>query len=137
VDDLGLCKIVKYHGKCGGLEGGCPVCEEFVEEGRKSQNYFIWLCRQLGIGLAEEKHQWLAQKLEYAGFLYDTVRGLLLILDSKLEKVVSCLREWASAMMVTSRELDSVRGRIIHYSLCIKHISGDYMADWYRRGASI
>jgi hypothetical protein len=69
VDDLGLCKIVKYHGKCDGLEGGCPVCEEFVEEGRKSQNYFIWLCRQLGIGLAEEKHQWLAQKLEYAGFL--------------------------------------------------------------------
>ena len=72
--------------------------------------------------MAEEKHQWLAQKLEYAGFLYYTVRGLLLILDPKLEKVVSCLQEWACLREWASlHELDSICGRIMHYSLCIRH----------------
>ena len=122
VDDLGMCKIVRYHGICEGLEGGCSICGEYVEEGRRSQEYFIWLCKQLGIGLAEEKHQWLAQRLEYAGFLYDTVRGLLLILGPKLEKVVLCLQGWASAEVITLRGLDSVRGRILHYSLSIRHL---------------
>ena len=46
---------------------------------------------------------------------------LLQILDPKLEKVVSCLREGASAAVVSLRELDSIRGRIKHYTLCIRH----------------
>jgi hypothetical protein len=79
------------------------------------------LCDELGVNLNMKKHQRSGQTLEYAGFLFDTVRGLLLILADKLVKLLAVLDQWASAVAMSHRELDGVKGRVLHYSACVRH----------------
>ena len=61
--------------------------------------------------LSVEKHKRSSQRPAYAGFDYDTVRGVVLTQPEKLVKLLSCI---SSA--------DGVQGRLMHYSFAIKHL---------------
>jgi hypothetical protein len=103
------------------LEGGCAFCLAVLPQAEEVDAYWVDLCGKLGVPLNLVKRQRCGQRVEYAGFLYDTLRGLLLILPDKLAKLLACLREWAESSAVSGRVLDGVRGRVLHYSACLRH----------------
>lgn len=122
VDDVTLWRPVPLHGACLGLEGNCPVCLAALPGAERMEADWIELCTRLGVRLNMDKRQWCAQRVEFAGFLFDTLRGLLRILPDKLAKLLAALAEWLAATCVTPRELDSLRGRVLHYSAAIRHL---------------
>ena len=61
--------------------------------------------------------------MEYSGFLFDSFRCIMRCLDEK----VALLREHAADLRTTTelwsmRELDRVKGRLLHYSTAIRHL---------------
>ena len=123
VDDFVFHKRVKWHEPCGGLAAGCPVCGSALAAAEVLDEWWMDLNRQLGVSLNVEKHQRCKQTVEYAGFLFDTFRGLMLVMEGKqatlLEQAVSLGR--ADALW-SARELDSIKGRLLHYSAAIRHL---------------
>lgn len=116
VDDFGLAQFVRPHARCAGLKGQCPVCQESIPAARMNREYWVSLCGQLAIHLADDKHQELDQNMEYGGFRVDTWAGLLSATADKLLKILVGLREWRESMQTTIREIAEQRGRMIHYS---------------------
>ncbi len=76
-----------------------------------------------GVSLNDDKHQRCKQTVEFAGFLFDTFRGLMLVLPDKqlllLEQAALLGREDA---LWSACELDSVKGRLLHYSAAVRHL---------------
>ena len=72
------------------------------------------LGERLGLGFHESKRHSCAQQAEYSGFMLDMVKGRLLVLAVKLEKMIGVLDEWILSAFVTARGLakqDQGRGR--------------------------
>ena len=122
VDDFCLWTVVPWHPACGGLVGGCGVCLEYLPHSERLDADWQELCADLGVPLSAEKHKRSSQRPAYAGFDFDTVRGVVLTQPEKLEKLLSCIEQWRSASDVTPRELDGVQGRLMHYSFAIRHL---------------
>ena len=122
VDDFQFWTVVLAHALCGGLDGGCPMCLKFLPHAQRLCAEWKELCHRLGVPLSDTKHQAPSQRPSYAGFDFDTVRGLVLTQPSKLEKLLACLDSWLGAGEVTPRELDSIQGRILHYSYAIRYL---------------
>ena len=122
VDDFAFWTVVRAHALCRGLDAGCPVCIEFLPHAQRLSREWKELCSKLGVPLSESKHQAPSQRPSYAGFDFDSVRGLVLTQPAKLQKLVGCLDSWAAAERITPRELDSVQGRVLHYSYAIRYL---------------
>ena len=75
---------------------------------------WVELCGRLGVPLNLDKRQRCPQQVEYVGVLFDTLRGLLLILPERLKKLLACRKEWAELQCVTARFIESVWGRMLH-----------------------
>ena len=123
VDDFVFHKRVQWHEPCGGLAGGCLVCGRGLAAAIVLDEWWMDLNRQLGVSLNDDKHQRCKQAVEYAGFLFDTFRGLMLVLPDKQ----LLLLEQAASLGVTgalwsARELDSIKGRLLHYSAGVRHL---------------
>ena len=108
------------------MEGGCPFCSAILPQAEEVDTYWVDLCRKLGVPLNLAKRQRCSQRVEYAGFLFDTLRGLLLILPDKLAKLLACLREWAESAAVTGRILDGVRPLRMHGGGCAHALPGKF-----------
>jgi hypothetical protein len=123
VDDFVFHKRVEWHPPCGGLAAGCPDCRRGLAAAEVLDEWWMDLNRQLGVSLNTKKHQRCAQTVEYAGFLFDTLRGLMLVTAEKqallLEQAASLGR--ADALW-SARELDSIKGRLLHYSAAVRHL---------------
>ena len=122
VDDLLTAQNIYYHGRCGGLVGGCHICATLLSHFTESQHYMRNLAAQLGFSLHAKKRQEPSQRATYTGIIIDTVAFRLFIPDDKLAKLRSSLLELISAESCSFRSLAAVRGRLLHYSVCILHI---------------
>ena len=122
VDDFSFYRWVAPHPQCAGLVGGCAVCRTGLAEAEELDAFWMELCDSLGVPLNLLKRQLCGQSVEYAGFIFDTWRGLMLILAEKREKLLACVRGLGAASEMTARELDGVKGRVLHYSACIRHL---------------
>ena len=91
VDDFGLAQFVRRHQRYGGLKGRCLICLEYLPAARLNRDYWISLCWQLAIHLAEEKHQDVSQSIEYGGFKTDTLGVSLCATEDKLAKILAGL----------------------------------------------
>jgi hypothetical protein len=82
------------------------------------------LCGLLGVPLNTDKHQRCAQTVEYSGLLFDSFRGLMLVLPEKLQLLLDHAVELCQVGGSWSpRELDSIHGRMLHYSsAAIRHL---------------
>jgi hypothetical protein len=81
------------------------------------------LCDQLGVSLNVAKHQRCAQTVDYSGFLYDTFRSLMLVTEPKQESLLANTAELRDPESVwTISRLDSIKGRLLHYSAAIVHL---------------
>ena len=78
--------------------------------------------------LSDTKHQAPSQRSSYAGFDFDTVRGLVLTQPSKLEKLLACFDSWlgagppAESRRASLTLVDSIQGRILHYSYAFRYL---------------
>ena len=122
VDDFAFYRWVRPHPPCAGLAGGCPVCQVGLTEAEALDVFWMELCESLGVPLNLIKRQRCGQSVEYAGFVFDTLRGLMLIQDEKREKLLRCALELGQARVATRREIDRVNGRVLHYSACVRHL---------------
>lgn len=122
VDDFAFWTVVVAHPTCAGLMGGCPVCLEHLPHAQRLAAFWKDLCGQLGVPLSDDKYQAPGQRPGYAGFDFDTVRGVVLIQPDKLAKLLACLADWQELAEVTPRALDSIQGRVLHYSYAIRYL---------------
>jgi hypothetical protein len=125
VDDFVFYSQVVWHAACAGLAGGCAWCRAALAEAELKDAWWTELCGLLGVPLNMAKHQGCAQTVEYSGLLSDSFRGLMLVLPEKLllrllldHTVELCQADgsWSP------RELDSIHGRLLHYSAAICHL---------------
>jgi hypothetical protein len=123
VDDFAFYHPVPWHPACGGLAGSCGVCESALAQAEQRDEWWMGLCSDLGVSLNMAKHQRCGQAVEYAGLLFDTLRGLLLVLPAKQDSLLAVASSLESAdASWTMRELDSAKGRFLHYSIAIRHL---------------
>jgi hypothetical protein len=122
VDDVVLFTKVPPHKSCNGLEGACPICMSMLPHALDSQRYWIDLCTELGLGFSEDKRQLVAQMIIYLGIRINTVAGTRHITPKKLEKLLASITAITTLTTITPRDLARVRGRVMHYASCIKHI---------------
>ena len=134
VDDLILVFKSNYHGRCGGTAAGCPDCGATRKRADDLERHWLWLAAELGLPLSADKRQRAAQTWEYSGILFDSIRGLLLIPDRKLVKVLSSLDKLAGALEMSARGFASVAGRLLHYSQCIRHVRPFIPSFWGAMG---
>jgi hypothetical protein len=135
VDDLLLLLKSRYHGRCGGATNGCKTCADTKELADLLEEHWLWLAAELGLPLSEDKRQRASQIWEYSGIIFDSIKGLLLIPDRKLAKVTASLLELGGTVSTTARELASVAGRLLHYSICIQHVRPFVPAFWAIMGS--
>ena len=123
VDDFVFYSQVAPHAACSGLSGGCPVCHRALREAEELDAWWIELCGLLGVPLNAKKHQGCKQSVEYSGFLVDSFRGLMLCLDEKLALLLAHTLEMAELDRLWShRDLDRIKGRMLHYSAAVRHL---------------
>jgi hypothetical protein len=61
VDNFTCYFPVPEHPACGGLTDGCPTCLTVLAQAEVLDEWWIDLCRQLGVSLNIKKHQRSAQ----------------------------------------------------------------------------
>ena len=123
VDDFVFYLLVPWHQACDGLAGGCPVCSRALVGAEANDAWFIELCGLLGVPLNMSKHQRCRQTVEYSGFLFDTVRAVMQCTEEKLALLQSHSAELAAPVRLWSqRDLDRVKGRLLHYSQAVRHL---------------
>ena len=122
VDDFAFWAFVRAHALCTGLTGGCTVCLEYLPHAERLEAEWQELCERLGISLNDDKRQAPSQLPNYAGFDFDTVRGLVLAAADKVAKLLACLATWLGQTEITPRELASIQGRVLHYSFAIRYL---------------
>ena len=61
-----------------------------------------------------DKRQNCGQRAEYTGFVVDTLKGRLLMMADKLEKLLTTVQEWMGARVIRARGLAKVRGKAVH-----------------------
>jgi len=135
VDDLLLLLKSRYHGRCGGTANGCKTWADTQELADLLERHWLWLAAELGLPLSEDKRQRASQVWEYSGILFNSIKGLLLIPERKLEKVLASLLDLGGKVTATARELASVAGRLLHYSICIQHVRPFVPAFWAIMGS--
>jgi hypothetical protein len=123
VDDFTFYRPAPWHPPCAGLAGGCATCRTALAHAEALDEWWMDLCDQLGVSLNVAKHQRCAQSVEYSGFLFDTFRGLMLVTEPKQESLLANTAELRDPDSVwTMRRLDSIKGRLLHYSAAVRHL---------------
>ena len=86
----------------------------------------VWwtdLCDMLGVPLNMDKHHGCKQTVEYSCFLFDSFRGLMRCLEEKLALLHGHAADLSTTTELWSpRDLDRVKGRLLHYSAAIRHL---------------
>jgi hypothetical protein len=124
VDDFVFYSQVAWHAACAGLAGGCAWCRSALAEAEALDAWWSELCGLLGVPLNMAKHQCCGQTVEYYGLLFDSFRGpLMLLLPEKLQLLLDHTVELCQVDGAWSpRELDSIHGRLLHYSAAVRHL---------------
>ena len=122
VDDFVFHKMVEWHEACAGLAGGCAACGRGLATAVVLDEWWMGLCGQLGVPLNGDKHQCCDQSVEYAGFLFDSFRGLMLVLPEKLALLLEQAASLGEDRSWSTRDLDRIKGRLLHYSVAVRHL---------------
>jgi hypothetical protein len=121
VDDFAFWTFVREHALCAGLAGSCTVCLEYLPHAERLEEDWQELCERLGISLNDDKRQVPSQQPNYAGFDFDTVRGLVLAAADEVAKLLACPSAWLELTEILPRELASIQERVLHYSFAIRY----------------
>jgi hypothetical protein len=122
VDDTIMVSKSVPHGRCPGLIGNCRRCHEHLKRAKASQVFWHKLADDLGLSLNSNKRQDPSQRVTFTGLIIDTIQMIFQI------PIVKHLRLLASLIFIRSRtecslrQLCSVRGRVRHYCVCIRHM---------------
>ena len=135
VDDMLLILKNVFHGLCGGLAAGCPSCAENKTLADQLEAHWIWLAPLLGFSLSTTKRQLAAQRWEYTGIILDTILGLFLLPDDKRARILADLATLFAAKTTTARALAEVAGRLLHYSISLRHVRPFIPLLWARIGS--
>jgi hypothetical protein len=123
VDDFLFYSLAPWHDAYAGLAGVCPACLRALANAEALNAWWFDLCKMLGVPLNMAKHQRCCQTVEYFGFLFDTFRGVMLCLDEKLALLLSHAADLGQPDRAWSlRDLDRVKGRLLHYSAAVRHL---------------
>ena len=99
------------------------MCLWALVEAEANDTWWVELCGLLGVPQNMSKHQSCKQTVEYSGFLSDSFRGLMQCLDEKLALLRTHTAELgAPAVLWSLRDLDRIKGRLLHYSAAIRHL---------------
>lgn len=77
------------------------------------------LMKELGLKLAEHKCLPPAQKIEWLGFLVDTVQMTIAVPEEKLKQVLNECGKWTSKKRANKKMIQSILGKLIYISACV------------------
>ena len=86
-------------------------------------------CETLHLWLSVDKKQLAGQRIYYTGIGVDTIRGRFYCPEAKRVQLVAALQELGAASSMTAREMARVRGKVLHYAICIPYIK--VFAVWF------
>ena len=122
VDDTIMVSKSTPHGRCSGLLGNCPHCLIHLKRATASQSFWHNLADDLGLTLNLHKRQDPSQRVTFTGLIIDTILMIFQIPLVKQLKLLGSLIFIRSRSQCTLRQLCSVRGRVRHYTVCIRHL---------------
>ena len=93
--------------------------EESFQKAEQAFRYFIYVCKYLGIQLADKKCHPLAVQLIWLGFEIDTFAMSIRIPDKKLSAVLVETDSWLTRPKAMKRALQKLVGHLVHVSSCI------------------
>lgn len=94
-------------------------CEEDQSIAHESYHHFLDLAKTLGLELAEHKCVPPSTKIEWLGYMVDTIDMSVSIPAPKLLEVVSECVSWASKTRANKRMIQSLAGKLLHLTSCI------------------
>ena len=80
---------------------------------------FETICDRLGLKIAPEKSAYPSTRMEWLGFVFDTVTMEVTIPESKLQEIIHLADEWTEKPRATRREYQSIAGKLNHIALCV------------------
>jgi hypothetical protein len=122
VDDTIMVSKSIPHGRCPGLLGDCPQCLKHLNRAVASQLFWHTLADDLGLLLHLQKRQNPSQRVTFTGLTIDTIQMIFqtpMVVPLRLLASLIFIR---SRIECTLRQLCSVRDRIRHYCVCIRHM---------------
>ena len=81
--------------------------------------YFESLCAQLGLVIAPEKSAFPSTRIEWLGFIIDSVRMEVTIPPDKLREVLELTTAWRDKRRASKRDLQSLAGKLNHIGQCV------------------
>ncbi len=122
VDDFTFYRPVPWHPPCAGLAGGCPTCLTTLVHAEALDEWWMGFCGKLEVTQRGQAPA-LSANGGNSGFLFDTLRSLMLVTEPKQEMLLANAAELGVPESVwTTRQLDSIKGRLLHYSAAIRHL---------------
>ena len=122
VDDTVWNLKSERHGVCGGLRAGCVDCQLLLVEAEGAMSEVEEGCEAVHMWLSKDKKQGPSQSVCYTGIVVDTELGRYFCPEEKLVKLVESLRELQGRTRMSARGIAGVRGKVLHYSICIPYI---------------
>ena len=95
-----------------------------VEEGQRADTSYEkmgLLLETLGLEEAEDKATPPSTKMEYLGVTFDTISFRKTVPPEKLAELLDLLMTWSTKMTCTKRGLQSLCGKLLWVSKCVKH----------------
>ncbi len=122
VDDTIMVSKSIPHGRCPGLLGDCLKCLKHLKRAVASQLFWHTFADDLGLSLHLQKRQNPSQRVTFTGLTIDTIQMIFQIPMVIQLRLLASLIFIRSRTECTLRQLCSVRGRIRHYCVCIRHM---------------
>ena len=101
------------------LDDFCGAAASY-EKALRDYQAFMLLAKRLGVQLAPDKCSPPTQRLEWLGFIIDTVNFTLTIPQAKLAEIVDLCNQWALKKAATKKEIQSIVGILVHIAKCVK-----------------
>lgn len=102
------------------LDDFCGAAPDLIKA-KKAYTAITDLCAHLGLQLAPEKCTPPSQRLEWLGFLVDTVAMTVTIPAKKLAEILQECKLWLNLKLAPKQEAQSLVGKLMHITKCIPH----------------
>lgn len=111
----------KRHHYCLAYLDDFSGCALDFKKAKEGYDCFLYFTRHLGLQLSHKKCVPPTTRIEWLGYLVDTVKMTISIPSEKLEEILAECLVWETRSRVNKVMIQSLLGKLVHLSNCIQH----------------